>query len=445
MEDAEVCLTRASMETKSQFGAVTPSLELVPPYDTKKLSRGDIFMLQEETLKRLADISSLLRHVFVVKVVVNPRRNFLNIRVQRFLLATIFVSRQTNTTIFFVLSDKLQRFANIISISDEGEVACQNYSEAICAQVTGACREFKKAFGIGGETYQVAPPAAPPIPCESLSKALSTLRSCQQAPTRLQMRVATQMYHDRLPIMKMFSSEKVRALIAIAESTTTQKKEKLIQVDAFLRNTLEHIPGYDNNFCLKANFLTSLYQARKVDTCFEFHLSDKIEPYVIIIAFDPSSNGNLVSLSPEQLLGLEEAIKEFAAQYKCVYDELLFHYTTKTERFETDTFSANAARGTKAHSTVFHLKMKVSSEFYIKHFPILRWLPMNEMMGLDTVKYNFSRETMPWDDVLLLLQNDCVPSFASSDDATAARASTSSIVVPHQNKKRKMKPTEPTL
>ena len=169
---------------------------------------------------------------------------------------------------------------------------------------------------------------------------------------------------------------------------------------------VQHLVERRSTLQLKANFLTTVFAMRTADTVFEFHLSDKVEPYAIIIAFDPESDELLVQLSRQQLAGLREAIKAFMRRHRL--PEARFHYTGLEERQATDRFVSDQGirREAKAHSTVFHLKMQVPHDFYVARFPMLGAMDLGRMMALDPVQYNYSRTTMSLEEAFQAMERD---------------------------------------
>lgn len=325
-----------------------------------KLSGGDMEAMKREALAKLAAFHPLLPHVITVKIVVNQRRNFINIRVRRELLATKMHVARGSFHFFYVFSDCFEPYINvhIVDTAALGDVtSTRQLTEEACNALLSATEEFKKANNVHNEKYKCTLSGSPKE-FSSLEEALALMRG-KDFPFTMQIRVATGMYCDNMPIMALFRADKgdlwgrARQLF---EACARNDRDQLLEVDAFARNITER-----DRCALKSNFLTTVFVARKLDTCFEFHLSDKFEPYVIIIAFGPRTQ-NLVQLTRLQTEALRQAIEEFVAQNQ-IAEPPRFHYTTWAERKETDEF-AGVKSETKAHSTVFHLKLRVSDEFY---------------------------------------------------------------------------------
>ena len=138
---------------------------------------------------------------------------------------------------------------------------------------------------------------------------------------------------------------------------------------------------------------------------FGFFASDKLEPYVIVSAIGP--RGRLAYLTPPQLKALVESIGEFKTAFG-VSDEK-YHYTPLTERQETDRFvqAGGADRFSKAHSSHFHLKIRIATRMCEDAVMVLRLMDFARLRSeLEPVRYNYSRESMTWEEVLALMKKD---------------------------------------
>ena len=202
-----------------------------------------------------------------------------------------------------------------------------------------------------------------------------------------------------------------------------QALERLSVHDPMLRHMME-IKVVCNQ---RRNFVNILVKREYVTLChkdvFEevrycFFLSDKIEPYVIITAVDPSS-GRLGTLTQQQIDHLSQSVANFKVRFGISGES--YHYTGLSERQETDQFvaSGGASRATKSHSSHFHLKMRIATEMYKSKLPVMTLFDLNALRtNLEPVRYNFSRECMSWDDTLATLLKDA----ADSSDPSRKRS-----------------------
>ena len=123
-------------------------------------------------------------------------------------------------------------------------------------------------------------------------------------------------------------------------------------------------------------------------------LGGKIQAIAIVI---DRNKGKLVRLSAAQLNDLESALDEFKKKYGIANEQ--YHYTPYAERAQTDAFvqGGGATMKSKAHSTDFHLKIRISSKMYTDRFPIFTSFDFGKIRReVEPVMYNFSRETVPW-------------------------------------------------
>ena len=120
----------------------------------------------------------------------------------------------------------------------------------------------------------------------------------------------------------------------------------------------------------------------------------KMQAIAIVI---DRNKGKLVRLSAAQLDDLEIALGEFKKKYGIANEQ--YHYTPYAERAQTDAFvqGGGATMKSKAHSTDFHLKIRISSKMYTDLFPIFTLFDFGKIRReVEPVMYNFSRETVPW-------------------------------------------------
>ena len=136
---------------------------------------------------------------------------------------------------------------------------------------------------------------------------------------------------------------------------------------------------------------------------YEFHLSDKFEPFCIIIAID-RDEGKLVVLSKQQISDMEQAVTNFKKKYGIANES--YHYTPWSERQATDTFvrGGGASMKSKAHSTDFHLKMRIGSRMYRGKFGIFNSFDFERIkQRVEPVMYNCSRDCFPWAEIKTIL------------------------------------------
>lgn len=170
-----------------------------------------------------------------------------------------------------------------------------------------------------------------------------------------------------------------------------------------------------------------------------FLLSDKLEPFIIIVAVSPQY-GKLRRLQPHHIEDLHTAIVAFKDRYgvlnvghfevwkaTLVYFLFLlaelpfffssrpkesYHYTPLDDREEADSLAASGqlSYSSKAHSTHFHLKIRVATGMYKERFPVLQLVDFDKLRECtDHVKYNYRRETVSWAEVKAMMERDVLP------------------------------------
>eukprot|EP00040_Diaphanoeca_grandis_P021223 m.113039 g.113039 ORF g.113039 m.113039 type:complete len:192 (+) comp28238_c0_seq1:54-629(+) len=166
------------------------------------------------------------------------------------------------------------------------------------------------------------------------------------------------------------------------------------------------------NVIIRKDYLTMVhYKTKPTDNgsvTYCFFLSDKVEPFVIITCVD-HTKGKLDRITHKQYTELCEAIVEFKGRFGITNEG--YHYTVLTERAETDKFvnTGGTRSANKSHSSHFHLKMRIATGMLVQRLPIHGLLDVDVMRrSVEPVKYNYSRETIPWAEVKTLMEADCV-------------------------------------
>eukprot|EP00037_Helgoeca_nana_P009459 m.82996 g.82996 ORF g.82996 m.82996 type:complete len:208 (+) comp19594_c0_seq1:281-904(+) len=175
----------------------------------------------------------------------------------------------------------------------------------------------------------------------------------------------------------------------------------LVQSQPWFRHFMQRC-GRDAYPELWSDHLSSLYCAFKNGCCIEIHLSDKFEPFAILLVMHPDK-GKLHRLDHDQIAGVADAVAEFRAKFGITG----FHYTSFAERMETEQFvnGGGAARKSKAHSAHFHLKIRIKKEVYVGRLPVFAALKYDEIEEcVEPVQYNANRETVTWEVVHTVLK-----------------------------------------
>eukprot|EP01116_Phalansterium_solitarium_P005005 TRINITY_DN1625_c1_g2_i1.p2 TRINITY_DN1625_c1_g2~~TRINITY_DN1625_c1_g2_i1.p2 ORF type:complete len:279 (-),score=107.82 TRINITY_DN1625_c1_g2_i1:133-969(-) len=197
------------------------------------------------------------------------------------------------------------------------------------------------------------------------------------------------------------------------ETIRRQVVERLAARDPMLRHVMEVkiVCNQRRNFInisVRKDYVTLCYQEHHEGIYYCFFLSDKIEPFVTITAVHPD-DGKLHRLTRSQVVALARTIDNFKAKFGISGES--YHYTGLRERQETDEFvdSGGTQRGNKAHSSHFHLKLRVSTKMTPDRLPVYQLFDLGALReAVEPVRYNFSRTTLPWNEVYPLLMQDAV-------------------------------------
>jgi hypothetical protein len=170
--------------------------------------------IQKEVLDYLYTVQPLLKHIMEVKVVSNPRRNFVNLRIKSDYLPMIYYELTSSGAYFcFFLSDKLEPFVIITCVDPEHGRLFQ-LTQPLLSDLEVAIINFKNKFGIQNETYHYTPKTERvDSHQESQSGKIAWRNKSHSTHWHLKMRIATQMYRDKLQILKLFDLDKVKNVV----------------------------------------------------------------------------------------------------------------------------------------------------------------------------------------------------------------------------------------
>lgn len=350
-------------------------------------------------------IDPWLSHVTQVNLVRNERKNMLNIRIKRGFHKLLFNYRPpTNLQIqvCFFLSPAFEPFVNVSCLHQhKGNLTTWSAVNEIKDMMTDAisaflakekltspatCRYLKDEHGNHNEVEGYE--ALPGVSAVSWS-----------IPFDLSLRVPVGTLRNHLAILKVFTEEQVKQATHVIDGGRDQGvrwiNNELDQIHPLLRHL---VYKQNNGVELQPRFLTTAYLVNKKGVWFEFHLSEKLEPYVIIIVICPVQ-GKLHWLTRTQIDGLGEAINEFKGKFGIKGES--YHYTSLAERRTTDAFvkAGGANIKSKAHSSDFHLKMRISSAMLTDFLRIMRMFDFNSVrQKVEPVRYNFSRENVTYNE-----------------------------------------------
>lgn len=183
-----------------------------------------------------------------------------------------------------------------------------------------------------------------------------------------------------------------------------QTLERISRTDPILRVILEVkiAKNQRRNFInvrVRNDFVTLCYHEVLNGMFYCYTMSDKLEPFVIVTVVDPLL-GKLEKLSRQQLADLEMSLERFRRKFGVQNEK--YHYTPLKERRETDKFvaSGGTSSANKAHSSHWHLKIRVATAMCCHLLPIMNTFNLRLLsQTADPVIYNYSRECVGWESV----------------------------------------------
>lgn len=205
-----------------------------------------------------------------------------------------------------------------------------------------------------------------------------------------------------------------RGRLSAAEIDEIQREtlERLAAADPLLRHVLE-VKVVCNprrnflNLSVRREYVTLCHSDALNGVHFCYFVSDKLEPFVIATAVDPL-RGRLTRLTRRQAEDFARSRESFVRKFGVANET--YHYTPLGERVESDDFArAGGAVGTetKGHSSNWHVKIRVATQMITHLLPVFGLLNISALRTqLEPVRYNFTRETLPWEEVYRQILSD---------------------------------------
>ncbi len=230
---------RRAIIAQSYIAIMSRDLKLHPAFLTMRMGRNETELVDKAVLSHLGELNPLLKHIITVKLVCNQRRNLINIRVRRELLATIHhYSDAQGLHVFFTMSDALQPYVRILPIDESaGELSLRRqFTPPVWAAIARGAAQLKGRFQITQERYRCSLDAAA-RDFAALDE-LTAAASSAERVAALEMRVATRMARDKLPILEHLlpSPDSARALLARAAAGD---RRGMATVERFVPNIVE--------------------------------------------------------------------------------------------------------------------------------------------------------------------------------------------------------------
>jgi len=358
----------------------------------------------QQVKERLAAIDPLLSHLLVANMVRNERRNFINLRFRRGRFKLLFRRRLPDQRGFacIFLCDNLQPWAEVCVIDPAlGELS--SWGDVPTDELQSTLAGFQHHYS---HINSLALFTEPSPQAERFSD-LASLRSSQAAspssPFSLYIDLGWAELPRHIKLLQTISPDQLQQAGEIAmEWPLHRMRGRLRQ----LHPLLGHMVFTRDAIQVQPRFLATVYFQELGGDIYEFHLSEKIEPYIIVIVINPYA-GKLTWLNRSQVACLEQSLAAFKQKYG-IHNET-YHYTSLRERQATDEFvrSGHAPRASKAHSSDFHLKMRVATAMVRHLLPALTLFDLDKARReVEPIAYNFGRENSTWAEVRAVLLSE---------------------------------------
>lgn len=387
-----------------------PSLELHERWRTTadRLSKDAVDAIKKQAIEIMNGCDPLLPHIVEVKLVRNQRKNFLNIRIQNSFMKIFHFSQNEDTFVCYSPVFNFQPHVRVFLVHRSSGALHALSSESLQI-LRSSLAEFVMKYGLTRERYITHIDQPNQSDFGSFSECLPLFENEQ--PFSLHIRVASAMYREKLPLLNSLPYDAIRALLPSLSSDRSAALQQLTGCCSYLRPILDVRPAAATGRLeieIHRNYVPTLFAEETDGVLYCFFTSDKIEPYIIITATHQS--GRLQRLTTAQLGHLTHAIEAFKRKFGI--DREQYHYTGLGERESTEAFvrAGGADQASKAHSSHFHLKMRISTAMCLDVLRVLRLVDLARMReALEPVRYNYSRESLGWDAVLALMRADALP------------------------------------
>jgi hypothetical protein len=237
-------MAKRTIEAEDQFGpnnrqelvegVVLPNLQLIPKYRTGRIHPAVQEEINDDALRQLDQVDPILRHILEIKVVCNPRRNFINLSIRKDYLTLIYQEKVKNNevTFCFFLSDKLEPFVIITALEPkQGKLKQLRKNHLI--ELGAIIANFKNKYGIAKESYHYTPlHERNETDDHTRNGIIRSKNKSHSSHWHLKMRVATAMMKEKLPIFQLFDIETVKQKVEPVQYNYSRETKTWEQVYA---------------------------------------------------------------------------------------------------------------------------------------------------------------------------------------------------------------------
>jgi hypothetical protein len=185
---------------------VDDRLQFVNGWDTRAIDRDTEFQIKAQIKNKLFAQSPVLASMTEIKIVANPRRNFINVRVLRDYQTLLYFEEYEADYFCFFLSDKFEPFMIITVVSGKTGERLVTISSQQVTFLFQAIGRFKEKYGIQGESYHYT---SMDERLETHAGAGSMHMKSHSKNFHVKMRISKGMLQERMPINRLLKVEKL--------------------------------------------------------------------------------------------------------------------------------------------------------------------------------------------------------------------------------------------
>lgn len=206
---------------------MTADLQLDATVASGRLSEAQRQQIVRDAREQLRALDPMLAVTMETKIVCNPRRNMLNLRVRSDYATLLWHHRSRSgdgTLYLFLLSDKLEPFI-IITVVHPERGKLQRLTLAQVRELQEALDGFKAKYRISGESYHYTSLGErQSTDAHAAAGGVALASKSHSGHFHLKMRIATQMYKECFPVLQILDFDRLRRQaepVAYAYTRTT--------------------------------------------------------------------------------------------------------------------------------------------------------------------------------------------------------------------------------
>ena len=196
------------MQMNPHARMVNPDMSLVERYTIGQISNATKNEIERQSREVLRTINPLLYHICRVRLVCNPRRNFITFYIDSDYETLVHHVQTNNVYYCFMVSSKLEPFIIITAVCPhQGKLVRLTQSQIV--DLMGAIDSFKKKYSVVRESYHYTS-LSERTEDSAFNAGNNAVRSHSQH-FHLKMRIATRMLIDLFPAARLVDIELLKA------------------------------------------------------------------------------------------------------------------------------------------------------------------------------------------------------------------------------------------